>query len=297
MNPFLDLKNSVFKNSVRAQVPLAMHTWLQLGGEVDYFAEPQTLDELKLILTRSHEAKLPVRVLGYGSNILVPDEGVRGVVIRLTAAPFTQIDIEKNIMTIGAGAKLGRVVTAAVHAGLAGIEWLIGIPGTVGGALCGNVGNHSCDLGQWVESIDVVDFSGTLSTLTRSELAFGYRASSLENLVIVSAKLALDEDDPVMLGKRMQKLWIVRRTTQPMSQQGAGQLFKDARGISASDLITEIGLKGLRIGGVSLAERDANFIIVEPEATASDVRKIIEKIQNEVFAQREIELELQMELW
>ncbi|MGL4942068.1 MAG: UDP-N-acetylmuramate dehydrogenase [Thermoguttaceae bacterium] len=282
---------------VRTDVPLAMHTWLQLGGPCDYFAEPRSADELQCVLARSHDAGLPVRVLGHGSNVLVADSGVSGVVIRLASAAFSETSIDGESVTVGAGAKLGRLVTACVHGGLAGIEGLIGIPGTVGGALRTHTSNHSGHLGEWVESVDVVDLTGKGSTLTRAELSFGYRDDVLENFVVTAVRLKLNSDDPVRLSKRMQKLWIVRRTQQPMGQQGTGHLFKDVRGVSASHILAEAGVKGMRVGGAMVSERDANFVVLDPEATSSDVLALIERVKTHVEDQQGVELEMQIEVW
>ena len=156
---FMD-KLKAFQKMVRTDVPLAMHTWLQLGGPAEYFAEPRTEQELLELLTACHEESVPVRVLGMGSNILASDSGVPGLVIRLTNPVFCDIQTEPPWIECGGGAKLGRVVTSAVTAGLSGIEGLIGIPGTVGGAISENVSTNDGDLGQWVDSLRIMTFTG-----------------------------------------------------------------------------------------------------------------------------------------
>ena len=138
-----------FEKIVRQGEPLAMHTWFQLGGAAEFFAEPTNLDELVGLVRRCHEQEIPLRVLGGGSNILVRDEGVPGLVLQLAASAFGELEVERNVITAGAGLRLGRVVTTAAHAGLAGLEALIAIPGTLGGALRANVGTHGGDVGQW----------------------------------------------------------------------------------------------------------------------------------------------------
>lgn len=286
-----------FSPIVRKNVPLAMHTWLQLGGACDYLAEPRSISELQQILAESHAVRLPIRILGHGSNLLVSDQGVKGVVVRLTASDFVETSLEGDLVIAGAGAKLGRLVTTCVHQGLAGIEGLIGIPGTVGGALRTHTSNHSGHLGEWVEAVDVVDLAGKHATLTRQDLSFGYRDDGLENFVIVAVHLRLTPDDPVRLSKRMQKLWIVRRTQQPTGHQGTGRLFKDVRGVATSSLLAEAGFKGMRVGGAVLSERDANFVLLDPEATATDVAQLIDKVRTQIEEQHGIELELQIEMW
>ena len=155
-----------FEKIVRQGEPLAMHTWFQLGGPAEYFAEPENPDQLIALLKRSHEEGVEARVLGQGSNILIRDEGVPGLILRLTSLEFGRIEIDGQRVTVGGGANLGRLVTTAVHRGLAGMEMLVGIPGTVGGALHGNTGSHGGDIGQWTASATVITADG--ETIERS---------------------------------------------------------------------------------------------------------------------------------
>ena len=191
---------SGFEGIMRTGEPMAMHTWFQLGGPAEYFAEPETRDELSALVRRCHEEDLPVRLLGEGSNILVRDEGVRGMVVRLSAPAFCRIVDRRPPRLPLAAALLGRAVTAAVHHGLAGLETLIGIPGTVGGALHGNAGSRSGSIGQWTLDATVLGATGEISHRGSDELGFGYRQSKLEELVILEAGCELEEDDPRTLG-------------------------------------------------------------------------------------------------
>ena len=168
-----------------------------------------------------------MRLLGQGSNILVRDEGVPGMVIHLSAPAFCEIRIEGRSIAAGGGALLGRVVTTAVHRGLAGLETLVGIPGTVGGALHGNAGTHGGNIGQWTFQATVLTAAGEIAERSGDELAFDYRQSSLDELVILEARCELEEDDPRQLAQRMQKHWIVKKASQPMGHQSAGCVFKN----------------------------------------------------------------------
>lgn len=287
-----------FRKFLRRDVPLAMHTRLQLGGPAEFFAEPSSQTELIELLKQSRNEGVPVRVLGGGSNILASEEGVSGVVLSLAAPVFCGIAVEENRVVAGAGAKLGRVVTQSVAQGLSGIENLIGIPGMIGGALRGNVGTNSGDLGQWVESVTVVDFNGNVFVLSRSEITFGYRTSSLDDVAILSVTLQLDRDDPAELAKRLQKIWIVRKTQQPTGEQVSGYMFKNPpAGTSAQELIERAGLKGTRIGGAQVSLRNANFLLVEPECTVEDVKRLLGLVRDEVEARTDIELESAIEPW
>lgn len=286
-----------FEKIVRRAEPLAMHTWFQLGGPAEYFAEPTTPDELIALVNRCHEEEIPLRVLGAGSNILVRDEGVAGLVVRLVAPAFDEIKVEGNAILAGGGAKLGRVVTTAVHSGLAGLESLVAIPGTLGGALHGNAGAHGGDIGQWTAEASVVTRTGQVVQRDREDLVFAYRQSSLDEPVILSARLELERDDPRELARRLQKQWILRKASQPMGHQCAGCVFKNPRGVSAGELIEKAGLKGTRIGGAVVSDRHANFIIAEPEATSNDVLRLIDLVRAQVLDRMGVELELELEIW
>jgi UDP-N-acetylmuramate dehydrogenase len=286
-----------FEQIVRQGEPLAMHTWFQLGGPAEYFAEPRNPDELIALVKRCHEEEVPIRVLGRGSNLLVRDEGVPGVVIRLIEPAFCQIQVDRSTITVGGGARLGRLVTTAVHQGLAGLEVLVAIPGTVGGALHGNAGTHGGDIGQWTRQATVVTLSGEVCQRQPEELVFGYRQSSLDEPVIVEARLELETDDPRELSKRLQKQWIVRKASQPMGHQCAGCAFRNPRGTSAGELIEAAGLKGTRIGGAMISDRHANFIVAEPECTAADVLRLIDLVRSQVADRLGIDLELELDVW
>ena len=286
-----------FEKFVRQAEPLAMYTWFQIGGPAEYFAEPTSVDELIAVVRRAREEEMPVRVLGRGSNLLVRDEGVPGVVLSLSEPVFRQIDVADNTITAGGGARLGRVVTTAVHAGLAGLEELVAIPGTLGGALHGNAGAHGSDIGQWTAQATVVTDTGEVVQRQREDLVFDYRQSSLDELVILDARLELEQDDPAQLAKRLQKQWIIRKARQPMGHQCAGCVFKNPPGLHAGELIDKSGLKNTRIGGAVVSDRHANFIIAEPECTSADVLRLIDLIRTQVEQRMEVELEQELEVW
>ncbi len=286
-----------FEKIVRRDEPLAMHTWFQLGGPAEYFAEPRDVDQLIALIQRCREEDVEVRLLGAGSNILVRDEGVPGMVVRLVAPAFGSIRVEGQSVIAGGGATLGHVITTAVHQGLAGLETLIGIPGTLGGALHGNAGAHGGDVGQWTAQATVIAQTGEVLQRGRDDLVFEYHQSSLDELVILEAEFQLEEDDPRELARRMQKHWIVKKAAQPMGHQSAGCVFRNPRGASAGELIDEAGLKGTRIGGAVVSDRHANFIIAEPECTSQDVLRLIELIRGQVHERLDVELERELEVW
>lgn len=288
---------SGFEPIVRQAEPLAPHTWLQLGGPAEFFAEPRTVDELQGLVRRCLEEAWPVRLLGGGSNVLVRDEGVPGMVIRLAEAAFADIQVAAGRVTAGGAAKLGHVISSAVREGLSGLEALVGIPGTIGGALHGNAGSRGGDIGQWTRRATVMTRSGEIIERQRDELVFAYRESSLDELAILSAEFELEAEDPEELTKRMQQQWIVKKASQPLGHQSAGCIFKNPRGMSAGMLIDQAGLKGTRIGGAEVNDRHANFIVAEPGATSQDVLRLIELVRSRVADRIGIELELEIQVW
>ena len=286
-----------FEKIVREGELMAMHTWFQLGGPAEYFAEPRDGEQLAGLIGRCRQEDVPMRLLGAGSNILVRDPGVPGMVVRLSEPAFSEIKIDGCMIQAGGGARLGQVVTTAVREGLAGLESLVAIPGTVGGALHGNAGTHSTDIGQWTAQATVVTYNGDVLVRHRDDLVFGYRESSLDELVILEAKFQLEEDDPRELAKQLQKQWIVRKASQPMGHQSAGCVFKNPGGVSAGELIERAGLKGTRIGGAVVSERHANFFIAEHDCSSTDVLRLIELVRDQVEDRLGVELELELEIW
>ena len=282
---------------VREKVSLADRTWFKLGGPAQFFAEPKSVDELQAVVQRSRDEGLHVRLLGGGSNVLVRDEGVSGMVISLAGPNFSSVTIEKNIVSVGGGAQLANVITATVGAGLAGLEPLVGIPGTIGGALHGNAGTQAGDVGQWTCGATVMTRVGELITRERNDLVFAYRQSSLDELVIVDAQFELEEEDPNEITKRMQKQWIFKKANLPMAHENTGCIFRNPRGMSAGMLIDQAGLKGETVGGAEVSQRHANFFIAHPKATTRDVLKLIDLVRSRVAERMGVELETEIEIW
>lgn len=286
-----------FEHITRENEPLAAYTYFRLGGPAEYFCEPTSQDELQALLKRCADSDVAVRLLGGGSNVLVREEGVGGVTIRLTAPAFCQIAVADGKLTAGAGAKLSHVVATAAREGLAGMEQFVGIPGAVGGALRGNTGGESGGVGQWTSGAVVMTRTGEIVTRDRDALNFSYRESSLDELAILSGEFTLEAGDPLEITKRMQKTWIEKKASQPPSDQHAGYIFKDPSGASARGLIEDAGLKGASVGGASISSRDANFIIAEPSASSSDVLRLIDVVKAQVSERIGIELEPQIQIW
>jgi UDP-N-acetylmuramate dehydrogenase len=284
-------------DGVREQVPLAERTWFKVGGAAQFFAEPASVDELQAVVKRCHDEGLHVRLLGGGSKVLVRDEGVSGVVISLANPAFANIATAGERVTLGGGAMLANAITVTVGAGLAGLETLVGIPGTIGGALHGNSGSHGGDIGQWASRATVMTRSGEIIVRERSDLVFAYRESSLDELVILSAEFELEKEDPLVVTKRMQKQWIIKKANLPMAHENTGCIFKNPRGMSAGMLIDQCGLKGEQVGGAEVSQRHANFFVAKPGATAKDVLQLIDVVRNRVAERMGVELETEIEIW
>lgn len=288
---------SGFEEILRRDEPLAPYTWFRLGGKAEYFAEPRNVDELAKLVRRARDEQLPVRLLGGGSNLLIRSEVVPGLVIHLVKPAFTEIQVKGQRVIAGGGAKLGHVISSSVREGLAGLENLVGIPGTIGGGLRGNAGGRSGDIGQWTAKATLMTRDGEILERAGDDLVFAYRLSNLDELVILSGEFKLEQDDPAALTKRMQKLWIVKKANQPLSHQSAGCIFKNPRGMSAGMLIDQAGLKGTRIGGAEVSDRHANFIIADPEATSQNVLQLIDLVKERVAEKLGVELETEIEIW
>lgn len=291
------MNKDVFSGFVRRDVPLAMLTRLQLGGTAEFFAEPPDAEALSDLLVQCRGEKI-IRILGTGSNVLVSENPVKGMVVALTSSAFCSIHIEGTRIKAGAGAKLNQVITQAVSQGLSGCEGFVGIPGTVGGALHENVGTNNGTIEQCVTSVSVMDLYGEPAVISGNDLPFWFETGQFDNAVILSVTMELKRDDTAELTRRMQKLWIVRKAQQPMGELPSAMLFKNPRiGTSAAELIVQSGLSGTKIGGAMICERNANFLAVESEATPNDVLRLLRFVRQEVHKCTEVELEPVIEIW
>lgn len=286
-----------FQEITRLDEPLAPHTWLKVGGPAQIFMEPRTLQELEGVVRAAAEEELPVYILGGGSNLLVRDEGVAGIVVKLKGGEFSRIQIEGTRIRAGGAALLSALISETAQHGLTGLEALVGIPGTVGGAIRGNAGGRHGDIGEHVRSVEALTAKGERVLRQGDELTFGYRFCSLNEPVILEAELELKPGDPDEMTRQMRQVWIAKKATQPFSFQSAGCIFKNPRGLSAGHLIEQAGLKGTRVGGAEVSDRHANFIVTDEQATAADVLKLIEVIRSRVNEVHGVELELEIKLW
>ena len=291
-SPFDDLPVTV-----QLAEPLAKHTWLGVGGVSQYFCEPGSVEALSTVVSRCHQNEVKLRIIGGGSNVLVPSEGIESMVIRLSAPPFCGVEVDGQSVCVGAGAKLVHLVSAAVEVGLSGLEDLVGVPGTVGGGLVGNAAAHGCNLGQRVHSVTVMLPDGSTEDRVRDDIAFASGWSSLDGVIVLAARFDLDEDDPERLTKRMQRQWIVERSEQPSGTRSVAMMFKDPVGTTAESLIAQAGCRDLCIGGASIYPSCTNYVVAEAGCPSSDVQELVEKVRGVVREKLGVELAPRICVW
>jgi len=292
MNIFSGLEKVVEKD-----YPLGRQTWYGLGGKADYFIKVQTIEQLREVVRRCGKEDIPYKVMGFGSNLLISDEGVRGAVLRLEGEDFCRVEYNGTEVTAGAGIELSKLVLTSAQKGLSGLEALIGIPGSVGGAVRMNAGGNFGDIGAVVDSVTMMDRDGNIIEKSKPELSFDYRRTNITAKFILGARLILSEGDSEQIMRTLKEIWIYKKNTQPLSARNSGCIFKNPRGVSAGVLIDRAGLKGLREGNAVVSDKHANFIIAEDGCTSRDVCKLIEKVKKKVKEQFNIELELEIEIW
>jgi UDP-N-acetylmuramate dehydrogenase len=268
-----------------------------LGGHAAYFCEPVDVEALSRIVVRCRDEGLPLRIIGGGSNVLIPSAGLPGMVARLSAPAFCGIDVRSPSVVAGAGAKLVHVVSAAVQAGLGGLEMLVDVPGTVGGALVGNAGSRGGDIGQRVAEVTVMTADGSVDTRQASGLAFQSRWSNLDDCIVLGCRLELEPESVELLTKRMQKQWIMGRAEQPGGTRTVAMMFKDPLGMTAEALVVQSGARDLRVGGASVYGPQANYVVAGPQCSSDDVRELVEQVRSAVRDRLGIELTPQIEVW
>jgi UDP-N-acetylmuramate dehydrogenase len=282
---------------VETDYPLAKRTWYGLGGPADYFIRPKTTDQLREVIKRCNENSIRIYVMGFGSNLLIGDDGLRAAVIRLEAEQFAQIKYHAQEVTAWAGAELSKLVLKCVEKGLSGIEALTGIPGSVGGAVKMNAGGNFGDFGAAVESVTLMDSAGNIFEKSKPELEFDYRKTNITAKFILNARLKLNSADPEQIMRTVKEIWIYKKNSQPLNANNSGCIFKNPRGASAGALIDRAGLKGLQIGGAIVSDKHANFIIAKAGCSSRDVMRMIEVVKQRVKEQFDVELELEIEIW
>ena len=272
--------------------PMRRHTTFRIGGPADYLIRPETEEVLRKILALCAEEKLPYFILGNGSNLLVSDQGSRGVIIQIDKN-FQQCVTEGNVIRAGAGILLSRLSAAAGEAGLTGLEFASGIPGTLGGAVFMNAGAYGGEMKDILSWADVLDEERKLRRLSAEELELGYRTSRVkkEGWIVTGAELKLKFGDPEKIREKIEELKAARTSKQPLEYPSAGSTFKRPEGYFAGKLIMDAGLRGFRVGGAQVSEKHCGFVINTGNATAADVRELMRQVQEKVWEKYQVRLE------
>jgi UDP-N-acetylmuramate dehydrogenase len=277
--------------------PLKDKTAFKIGGPARFLIEPKDVFDLRALLSLAKKHKIPLLVLGAGSNVLVSDKGVRKIVVRLNLPFFKGIVKEGNCLAAGSGVMLSGLIREAGRLGLSGLEFLAGIPGTLGGALRMNAGAWGENIGGLVETVSVMGYNGRVRVLRRDEIRFAYRASSLQRYIILSASLRLAKKRNEEIRGSIMKYLRARRLTQDTAFPNAGCIFKNPPGNSAGRLIDLCGLKGTKAGGAYISSRHANFILNRKHASAKDVVTLMGLIKRKVKQRFNIKLEPEIKIW
>ena len=278
--------------------PLARHTSFRIGGAAQCFAQPRSADELAALLSACRALGVTPRVLGAGTNVLAPDEGVGGVVI-CTKDALTGLSHTENTVRAMAGQTLAQAAVYARDLGLSGLEFAHGIPGTVGGGVYMNAGAYGGEIAQVCRRVGVMMPNGETAEFSGEELKFGYRTSVFETLdcIILWAEFTLTPAEPDAIRARMQELMQKRRASQPLDLPSAGSAFKRPKTGYAAQMIDETGLRGYRRGGAAVSEKHAGFVVNLGGATAQDVRDVLRDVQTAVQARTGMRLEPEIRIW
>ena len=292
------LRSAGFRGTVQERAPLAPLTTWRIGGPAELLLTPIDVEDLATALSWATETGHPRRVLGNGSNLLVRDEGVAGVVLRLRRV-LDRARQEGRRWHVGAGLSFPKLARLAAGAGGSGLEFAAGIPGTVGGAIVMNAGWHEYEIGNHVESVECLDLLGHRHSLTADDCAFGYRTSRFRGgeEIVVGATLRLEEGDAETITRRMEDFAESRKQNQPTELASCGSVFLKPPGDFAGRLIDEAGLKGLRVGGLEVSPKHANFFVNLGGGTARDVLELVERVERAVRERCGVKLQREFVVW
>ncbi len=284
---------------LRFQEPMSCHTSFRIGGPAEVMAFPKTKEELAEILKISALLDSKPAILGAGTNVLAPDEGIAGLVICLKDCLDGMEQLDETHIRIMAGVTMSRAAVFAANLGLAGLEFAHGIPGSVGGGVYMNAGAYGGEICQVCTRVEVMDHDGNIRILSGEQMQFSYRHSVLEETgdIVISADFCLTKDVPETIRVRMKELIGKRSASQPLDLPSAGSAFKRPVGGYAAALIDQSGLKGFQVGGAAISTKHAGFAVNVGGATAADVRELLQQVSDKVFADTGIRLEPEVRIW
>lgn len=285
------------KREIKLSEPLKNKTTFKIGGRAKFFYRPKNIIDLKQAVLFAKKEGLKIFVIGAGSNILVSDKVVNGLILRLNSPFFKKVSFAGNQIIADAGVMLGSLIQGAKQKGLSGLEFLAGIPGTLGGALMMNAGAWGKDIGGLTESVKVIDPNGKARDLSGKDIKFAYRDSGLEKYIILSARLKLSKKSKEEIQYSLNKYLRARRSSQDTAFPNAGCVFKNPDGESAGKLIDLCGLKGKKIGGAFISNKHANFILNKKNALSRDVLSLMEFARRTVKNKFKINLQPEIKIW
>ncbi len=279
--------------------PMSKHTSFRIGGPAEVMAFPQNIEQLQQLLKLSNQLDIIPAILGAGTNILAPDEGIKGLVICLKDG-LSQIEtLDSTHISVDAGVSMTKAAVYAANLGLSGLEFAHGIPGSVGGGVYMNAGAYGGEIKDVCESVDVMSLNGEIHTCTNQEMNFSYRHSRLEEDggIVLRAVFALEPKSPELIKAHMQELAAKRKASQPLDKPSAGSAFKRPATGYAAALIDSAGLKGYQVGGAAISEKHAGFAVNIQNATSEDVKKLLAQVSDIVFEKTGIRLEPEVRIW
>ena len=289
------LKEGIQEANILLNEPMNKHTSFKTGGNADMFIKAYSVEETKSVLKISKENNIPLFVLGNGTNLLVKDEGYRGIILQIK---LDDIKIQDTLIFVESGTKNAILAKKLLDNSLTGFEFASGIPGTIGGAIKMNAGAYGSEIKDIVEEVTYLDYDGNIHTISNSECQFVYRNSKFfnEKAIILSAKLKLEKGNSKEIAEKMAELAVQRKEKQPLEYPNAGSTFKRGDGFITAKLIDECGLKGYSIGGAEVSEKHAGFIINKNNATAKDILDLIQYVRTKVKEKTGEDIKLEIEV-
>ena len=294
-----EIQNLIPKENIYINEPMSKHTSFKIGGPAECFIKIKTIEQLKDILKYAQKGKIPLTIIGNGSNLLVLDDGIKGIVLKIEIEEICQ-NIENGIilLTVGSGIKLGALAQKCLKEEVTGLEFASGIPGTIGGAIRMNAGAHGSEMKDIVKTVKYMTRDGEIHTITNEQAKFEYRKSlfSEKDYIILEVELQLKTGKAEEIKEKMTEYATYRKEKQPIEYPSAGSTFKRGTDFITAKLIDECGLKGYQIGGAQISEKHAGFIINKNNATAKDVINLMEYTKEQVYKKFGKKIEQEIEI-
>ena len=291
-----DTLRALIRGDIKEKEMMSKHTYYGIGGPADAYITPKDKEDLSKILRFANSNSIPAYFIGSGSNLLISDDGINGLVLNPGKA-FRHLQFNESNLYAESGVMLGRIVRESIKRNLSGLESLIGVPGTLGGALVMNAGAFGGEISNYLKSVKIMNMKGEIKSYSPNDLNFAYRFSSFkENEFIISAEFTLKKEDPKLIHEKRDNANMGRKSNQPLKFRSAGSVFKNPKKFAAGYLIDKVGLKGTKIGDAEISKHHANFFINNGKASSSDILNLIKLAKEKVKKEFNINLELEIKL-